>query len=208
MQIDEAPSSESSGKVAANALDERLSALMQAAQRGDADSYRILLSEVVPLLRQAVRRRCRNFAAPDVEDVVQEVLISVHAARATYDPRRPFLPWLMAIVRNRAADSARRQTRRAQHEQAVEFLPETFPAEPAKNIDGYGDPEALLAAIEKLPPGQKQAVRLLKLQEASLKEAAEATGMSVAALKVAVHRAVKALKAAMKGKPEDWTPTR
>ena len=49
-------------------------------------------------------------------------------------------------------------------------------------------------AIERLPPGQREAVRLLKLQEMSLQQAAAASGMSVAALKVAMHRAMNNLR--------------
>ena len=86
---------------------------MGAAQDGDAAAYATLLGELLPLLRIAVRRQRPYLQAADIEDIVQEALISLHAVRATYDPARPFLPWLGAIVRHRMADGARKYARRA-----------------------------------------------------------------------------------------------
>ena len=174
--------------------------LMRAAQDGDGASYARLLAEISPLLRRTVRRRWSAQTA-EIEDIVQEVLLSVHSARHTYDPARPFLPWLMAIVQYRVADAGRRQARRNANEQpecSFEYglpeVPQDAPTEPP------GDPQALRRAIAELPAGQRRAVELLKLQERSLKEAAAETGMSVAALKVAVHRGIKALRVTLVGR--------
>lgn len=176
--------------------------LMQAAQAGDARAYGQLLREITPRLRQIVRRQ-RQFLPPeDIEDLVQDVLISLHAVRATYDPRRPFWPWLIAIARNRLADSARRYARQMAHEVKVDLqideLPVTF-SDDGSNMDteAYRDPEALRQAIQELSPGQREAIEMLKLREMSLKEAAAASGTSVGALKVSVHRAVAALRKAL-----------
>src|SRR5215510_10242117 len=80
--------------------DQALTTLMQAAQAGDAQAYVRLLKEITPRLRQTVRRQRRFVSAEDIEDLVQDILLSLHAVRASYDPRRPFMPWLMAIMRN------------------------------------------------------------------------------------------------------------
>ena len=176
--------------------DSRFAALMRSAQDGDRSAYDALLHALAPVLRQMVRHR-QPFALPpqDVEDLVQDILLSLHAARATYDPSRPFLPWLAAIVRNRMADGARRAARRRGNEIAVERLPETFSPEVAnKEEAAYGDAEALRHAIAALPGGQRRAVELLKLRELSLREASAASGMSVGALKVAVHRGIRTLR--------------
>jgi RNA polymerase sigma factor (sigma-70 family) len=175
----------------------RLAALMRSAQSGDGAAYACLLRELTPLLRHRIQRRLRFLRPEDVEDLVQDVLLSLHAVRATYDPRRPFLPWLFGIVRNRMADGARRYARRAVHEVAIEHLPVTFSEEATNRDEEFGDPEALAQAIRTLPPGQREAVEMLKIRELSLKEAAAVSGMSVSALKVAVHRAVKALRRAL-----------
>jgi RNA polymerase sigma factor (sigma-70 family) len=178
--------------------DRRLADLMRSVQDGDHSAYVLLLEEVAPLIRQTVRRQ-RSFLQPvDVEDLVQDILLSLHSVRATYDPRRPFLPWLMAIARNRIADGARRYVRRSANEVTVEHLPVTFASDETNaSGDAYGDAEALRQAMRGLPRGQREAIEMLKLREMSLREAAAATGLSIVALKVAVHRGMKALRKAL-----------
>ena len=174
--------------------DERLGRLMRAAQAGDSAAYLLLLQEVTPRIRQVVSRRRGSAAVADVEDLVQDVLLSVHVARASYDPGRPFLPWLLAIARNRLADGARRHARRSAHEIQVDDLDVTF-AEVETNIRvGAEEAPDLRKAIRALPRGQREAIELLKLRELSLKEAAAATGASITALKVATHRAMATLR--------------
>jgi RNA polymerase sigma-70 factor (ECF subfamily) len=150
---------------------------------------------VTPRIRRVVLARRGFLGVADAEDLVQDVLLSVHAVLATYDPSRPFMPWLLAIVRNRLADAARRYGRQQAHETQVDDLQVTF-GEITTNTteEGRGDVEALAQAIRALPAGQRQAIELLKLQEMSLKEAAVATGTSVGALKVATHRAISSLR--------------
>src|SRR5499433_4435013 len=178
--------------------DQALTTLMQAAQAGDAQAYVRLLKEITPRLRQIVRRQRRFVSAEDIEDLVQDILLSLHAVRATYDPQRPFMPWLMAITRHRLADAARRYTRRTAHELQAENLPVTFSDDGANiDTDGYRDPEALRRAIRDLPPGQRDAIELLKLREMSLKEAAAASGTTIGALKVSIHRAIATLRKAL-----------
>lgn len=177
----------------------RFADLMRSVQGGDRSAYAQLLREVTPLLRNSIRRQCRYLQPQDIEDLVQDTLLSLHVVRATYDPWRPFLPWLSAIARNRIADGARRYARRVANEMAVEKLPETFSGHGTNMFEEtYGDPEALLQAIRRLPRGQRSAIEMLKLRELSLKEAAEISGMSVSTLKVALHRAVKALRTTLR----------
>ena len=179
--------------------DERLATLMTRAQQGDADAYKELLSDLVPRVRHLVRRRRSFLGATDIEDLVQEVLLSVHAVRATYDPGRPFLPWLLAIARNRLADGARRYARSGAHEVSLDGVDVTFLDNSANTqMNQYGDPEALTRAIADLPAGQRTAIEMLKLREMSLKEAAAASGTSVGALKVATHRAMATLRKKLK----------
>jgi RNA polymerase sigma-70 factor (ECF subfamily) len=138
-----------------------------------------------------------------VEDVVQEVLLSIHSVRATYDSTRPFMPWFSAIVRHRLADAGRQYARHGAREVGVDNLDVTLPVSATNRPEEtFGDPEALARAIDALPPGQRQAVQLLKLREFSLKEASAATGLSVGALKLATHRAMVSLRRALRGRDE------
>jgi RNA polymerase sigma-70 factor (ECF subfamily) len=172
-----------------------LGELLRAAQQGDAAAYAQLLGVITPRIRQIVRRR-RGFAGvAETEDLVQDVLLSVHAVRATYDPARPFVPWLLAIVRHRLADGGRRYGRTARREVHSDDGDVTFTEDEANpDAEGLADAAALREAVQALPEAQRQAIELLKFEELSLKEAAALTGTSIAALKVATHRAIATLR--------------
>ncbi len=165
--------------------------LMAHAQDGDRSAYQRLLREITPYLRSLAARRHRD--PNDVEDAVQDILLTVHAIRHTFDPTRPFGPWLVTIANRRFIDRLRRQGRRRDRETPLMPEHETF-AEPQANLEERSDRHELEKAIDELPPMQRKAVQLLKLKEMSLKEASTESGMSIAALKVNVHRAVKSLR--------------
>jgi RNA polymerase sigma-70 factor (ECF subfamily) len=182
----------------ASIRDQQWSQLMTAAQAGDRAAYTRLLREITPLVRAMLRRYCSN--PHDIEEMLQETLLTLHRVRQTYDPRRPFSPWLGAIAARRGIDGLRRRTRVARHEISAEIESyETF-ADPAANIDvesvrAAGEVEELL---QRLPPKQRAALEAMKLRELSLAEASAASGQSVAALKVNTHRALKTLRALFK----------
>jgi RNA polymerase sigma-70 factor (ECF subfamily) len=106
--------------------DQQFAELMKAAQTGDVRAYVRLLEEVAPKIRRIVRGRWKFLGGDDTEDIVQDVLLSLHAVRSTYDPQRPFMPWLRAITRNRLADAMRRYARREAQEVHVEDWTVTF----------------------------------------------------------------------------------
>ena len=177
------------------------SILMARAQAGDSDAYRRLLEEISPYLRTLAARRHRD--RNDVEDALQDILLTVHAIRYTYDPTRPFGPWLVAIAHRRLIDRLRRQGRLRSRESPLAAEHETFPADRTNIDDEISDRRELHEAVESLPASQRQAIRLLKLKEMSLKEAAAATGMSVTALKVATHRALNSLRKLLSDRSRD-----
>ncbi len=187
------------------AQDDEFRNLMRLAQGGDEAAYRSLLAKAAAVIRRKLGAERPYLQPADREDLVQDVLLSVHAARATYDPDRPFLPWLVTILRYRFADAARKGARRNKHEFGTANLPETSAfAETNLFVEGFGDPQELAAAIATLPAGQRRAVELLKLREMTLKEAAAATGSSETSLKVSVHRAIKTLRDMLNKEPASW----
>jgi RNA polymerase sigma-70 factor (ECF subfamily) len=165
---------------------------MTSAQTGDQEAYRRLLRNITPYLRALAARHIRN--ADDIEDTVQDVLLTVHSVRHTYDPSRPFGPWLAAIANRRIVDSLRRRGRVGAHETSGEMELETFAADEANLQEEAVNARLVREAVEQLPVRQRDAMRMLKLEEMSLQEAAAVSGMSVAALKVATHRAMKRLR--------------
>ncbi|MEP7056589.1 MAG: sigma-70 family RNA polymerase sigma factor [Caldimonas sp.] len=169
--------------------------LMARAQVGDSSSYRRLLGEISPYLRSLAAASHRD--PLDIEDTVQDVLLSIHSVRHTYDPARPFGPWLVAIARRRIVDRLRAQGRRMSRESPMSQEHETF-ASPSANYGAESvDAQAVRDAVGRLPAGQRDAIRLIKLQEMTLREASSVTGLSVAALKVATHRGLKTLRKLM-----------
>ncbi|RQS87978.1 sigma-70 family RNA polymerase sigma factor [Burkholderia contaminans] len=168
------------------------SMLMACAQIGDRDAYRRLLESITPYLRRLV---ARHGVHPDaLEDVVQDILVTLHQVRHTYAPERPFGPWLVAIASRRVVDALRRQGRAASREMPLDPDHETLPGDAANLMEEAADARVLRDALARLPLGQREAIRMLKLEEMSLKEAAVASGMTITALKVAVHRGLKALR--------------
>lgn len=177
-------------------VDQAWSAMMAAAQSGDRTAYEALLRDCVPHVKRVVRRSGVN---PDrVDDVVQEVLLTVHRARQTYDPSRSFTAWLSAIAQRRAIDALRQTSRRDRREVSDPVLYEAYPdqeSSPEEAWEHEGRGRQLKDAVADLPPGQREAVEALALRQLSLSEAATMTGKTKGALKVNLHRALKVLRA-------------
>ena len=165
--------------------DETLSRLMALAQVGDASAYHSLLETSQRWLGRYFARR---IAPAAIDDLVQETLVSVHRKRASYDPARPFLPWLAAIARYRWVDQLRR----------------TYCADEVELDDVYStDPEdeAVMAKISigrllaQLPSAQARAIELVRIDGLSVAEASAVSGQSISLVKVNIHRGLKRLSA-------------
>ena len=170
---------------------------MVAAQTGDALSYEYLLRELTPYLRRFVARRLLDDGA--AEDVVQNVLVSIHRARHTYRGERPLRPWIHAIARNAVVDYTRARARRRAREVSLEADGVAEPyVEAAEPFDSRLSPE-LEEALEALSDRQRQAVELIHLRGLSVAEAAERAGTTMAALKVRAHRGYRAMRAHIEG---------
>jgi RNA polymerase sigma-70 factor, ECF subfamily len=160
--------------------------LMERMQQGDADACGELLDNIGPSLTAFLRRRVAD--PHELEDVYQEVFMAIFEARRTYEPGRPFEPWLFAIARNIAVDFSRRRWARSHWEELVAEPPEQL-----ADTSNAAAPE-LDAVLAGLPADQREAFSMLKLDGLSVEAAAARAGVSVGALKVRAHRAYKSLK--------------
>jgi RNA polymerase sigma-70 factor (ECF subfamily) len=160
------------------------------AQGGDASAYRILLSELVPVIRRIVIKSLPN--PQNADDVVQDVLLSVHKALHTYDKRRPFMPWVQSIIHFRKTDYLRQHY--AQHDNMKLSLDD--PDTPDYLItEGHGGSiKDIEDAFESLPRQQQKVVELMKIRGYSAEEVSQKTGMSVSAVKVSAHRALQKIR--------------
>jgi RNA polymerase sigma-70 factor (ECF subfamily) len=184
----------------AETTDARLAALMRAAQSGDEAAYQAVLRACVPVAGAVARRT--GVPADAIDDVVQDVLITIHRALRSYDPARPFLPWLRAIAARRAIDVLRSRSRRGAREIYDPGAYENH-AEPGPDLleqaSRHGDAGRLRDAITTLPPRQRQAVELIGLQEHTLEQASQVTGSTKVALKVNFFRAIRSLRTRLGG---------
>jgi RNA polymerase sigma-70 factor (ECF subfamily) len=156
-------------------------------QGGDQEAYRQFLEEIGPILYNFVRRRVFN---PEmVPDVYQEVLLTLHKARFTYEPSRPLGPWLFTVARHSMLDALGKNRKFVEREIPTEVLPETGDMEEDGSL---GD--ELHQALNSLSPIHREAVTLLKIRGLSLEEAAKELRISVAALKVRAHRGYEQLR--------------
>jgi RNA polymerase sigma-70 factor (ECF subfamily) len=173
----------------------RLKALMLRGLAGDAQAHAALLSAMSGYLRGYFARRLGAGAA-DVEDLVQDTLLAIHLKRASYDPTLPFTPWAYALARYKLLDHFRRAGVRKSVplEDAGELYAAENPEEGAVRRD-------LGKLLSVLPRRQRQLVEDVKLTGLSMEEAASKADMSVTAVKVSVHRGMKAM--ARKVRDED-----
>jgi RNA polymerase sigma factor (sigma-70 family) len=165
--------------------DTTLSRLMGLAQQGDSAAYRLVLEASRDWLKRFYARR---IAPSAVDDLVQEVLVSLHTKRASYDPTRPYLPWLAAIARYRWIDALRRTYRAAEAPMLSEPATEADAEELAARI-------SLDRLLAFLPAGQVAAIRAVKIEGLSIAEAAQRCGQSEPLVKVNIHRGLRRLAA-------------
>lgn len=161
---------------------------------GDAGAYRAFLAGCAALVRGYLRRRLSQ--AADVEDLVQETLLAIHTRRDSYDRALPVTAWVHAIARYRLIDHWRRTGRRG----VIVDIDDAndLASEPEQEAaDARRDIAVLLA---RLPAKQRDAIRLVKLEETSVRDAADRLGISESDVKVSVHRGLKTLQRLM-GEP-------
>jgi RNA polymerase sigma-70 factor (ECF subfamily) len=165
---------------------------MRAAITGDTAAYRQLLNSLAPSLRAAVRRGFAQAGAAlnDVEDVVQETLLALHLKRHTWHPDQPLGPWVRAIARHKLIDALRRRGRRT--EVPIEAVLDLLAAEQPRDDLDRQDAERL---VNDLRGRQQAIVRAISIEGQSIREVAQRLDMKEGAVRVALHRGLKALAA-------------
>ncbi len=170
-------------------MEEELRTLMIMALDGHAASYHLFLQRVSLPLRAYLRRRL-NAVPDEVEDLLQETLLTIHAKRHTYRRDELLTPWLYAIARYKMIDFLRRHSR---HEALHDPFDEATDWLEATDNEAHDSRKELDKLLEALPASQRLSIQHTKLDGLSVAEAAAMTGMSVSAIKVGVHRGMKAL---------------
>jgi RNA polymerase sigma-70 factor (ECF subfamily) len=172
-----------------SAIETRLRGLLLQGMAGDAVAYHRFLDELSAHLRAFFRRRLIRLP-DDVEDLVQEALLAVHNQRHTFEADQPLTPWVHAIARYKLVDLLRR---RADREALHEPLDDELAVFASSDVEASDARRDVLKLLDALPDKQRLPIRLMKLEGLSVVEAARASGLSESAVKVGVHRGLKAL---------------
>lgn len=170
-------------------LSETLEQQMQAALAGDARAYETVLKAISSKLNAYLARK---LAPKDRDDVIQEILLSVHKSRHTYDNTRPLMPWVMAIANFRLQDFWRRHYGHGFKDMAdIEDFKDILATDETKSMDSHEDIRRIMG---DLPPKQREILDLMYRQDKSVQEVADILGMSLSAVKVAAHRSYKVFR--------------
>lgn len=163
---------------------------MRAAIAGDETAYRKLLAGLAPVIRAACRGGFARYAAPgnDVEDVVQDTLLAIHLKRHTWQQSEPLTPWVLAIARNKLIDHLRRGGKAIKV--PIDDVIDTLEADvPEQQLDD----QEVAVMLDALPERQRSIVRAITLEGQAIKDVAGRMDMKEGAVRVALHRSLKAM---------------
>lgn len=177
--------------------EEGLRQRLMAGLDGDALSYHAFLGELAALLRGYFRKRLSGLQ-DEQEDLVQETLLAIHNQRHTYDAVQPLTAWVHAIAKYKLVDLYRRRAHRDALTDPLDDEAEIFAASDNDAAEARRD---LAKLLDQLPDRQRLPIIHTKLEGLSVTETAKLTGMSESAVKVGVHRGLKALAALIRLAP-------
>ena len=177
-----------------SSIETQLQAWLLAGLDGDAGAYRRFLDELAKRLRAYVRKRLFDYQ-DHAEDIVQETLLAVHNARFTYRRDQPVTAWIYAIARYKLMDFFRARARRESLNDPIDDHIDIFAVSDDEPAQARRDVSRLL---DQLPDKQRLPIMHVKLEGLSVAETARLTGLSESAVKVGVHRGLKALAAKLR----------
>ncbi|MDY7577801.1 sigma-70 family RNA polymerase sigma factor [Herbaspirillum sp. RTI4] len=173
----------------AHPVEERLKILLLAGMEGDAASYHLFLQELSIRLRAFLKKRLFRWQ-DELEDIVQETLLAVHNGRHTYRSDQPLTAWVYAIARYKLMDFLRARSRHDGRSEPLDDYLEVLADSDEEPADAKRDIDKLLT---QLPDRQRLPILHVKLQGMSVVETAQLTGLSESAVKIGIHRGLKAL---------------
>lgn len=173
-----------------------LEAMMRLALAGDKLAYTTVLRETSRFLRPFLSKRVNQPA--EIDDLLQEILLSIHKARHTYDGERPYKPWAFAIAKFRLLDHLRAHyADHLRHSVELSEVENILPEHVTESGITY---ESISGEVHKLPGKQAAIVQMMHQEGYTAREVAEILNMKESAVKVAAHRAYKVIRNALVGK--------
>ncbi len=158
---------------------------------GNKEAYRKFFNLLTIYLRKILSQKI--FKSVDVEDVIQEILVSIHKSKHTYDGNRPLKPWINAIISYRVSDYLREHY--SENDNQKISIDKFFDIEDENSVTDLTDNnEDIIKALDKLNAKQRSVIELMYLQDLSVKEVSKILKMNESAVKVTAHRAYKILR--------------
>lgn len=171
--------------------------LMLAYRSGDAGAFDTLYKRHRTRLFRFVLRSIRS--RPAAEELYQEIWMRVIEARSSYAPKARFTTWLYTIAHNRIIDQWRRAGLSLVSLEEASDPPAGAAADPSRQAEARETLARFAAALEGLPPAQREAFLLHEEAGLSVAEIAAATGSNEEAAKSRLRYAIAKLKAATDG---------
>ena len=153
---------------------------IEAARRGDRDAFERLYDRYAAMVHGILLARVPRL---DVEDLVQEVFLTVYLRLKTLRDAAAFSGWIAMIARNRATDHMRRVPR-------TEELSEDLPAGDASEVEA----RTILGAIRSLPEAYRETLILRLVEGMTGPEIAARTGLTPGSVRVNLHRGMTQLR--------------
>jgi RNA polymerase sigma-70 factor (ECF subfamily) len=161
------------------------------------EGLKLLYSRYAPLIFHLASQ---SLGPADAEEIVQDVFVSVWRNAATFDPQRgKFRPWLLQIAHFRILNELRRRSRRPQLDEStagesLDDLPDVHD-EPVEQAWRTYRRDALRAAVDRLPPPQRQALSLAFFEDLTHEQVADTLSVPLGTVKTRIRTGLKTLRA-------------
>ncbi|MGH9320383.1 MAG: RNA polymerase sigma factor [Vicinamibacteria bacterium] len=177
-----------------------LESLVGLARSGSSAAWGRVYENLAP----SVFRICRRVLASreDAEDATSEVFLKARVRLGTYDPSRPFVPWLYRVAANHCWDEIRKRKSRAELEDGegeLSTLEDESPS-PQEAVLAFESRESMRRLLRELDDRSRTAVVLRYFAEMSYEEIGQVLGISANFVGVLLLRARRTLRQRLESK--------
>lgn len=176
--------------------------IVKEVQRGDVESFRILVERYEPKMTRYARRFL--FAPDDAKDLLQEIFVKTYTNINSFDTERRFSPWIYRIAHNEFVNALKKK-KKERNTISLFYVDVLFPHPVAKELADDASnhreiKEVLEGSLDQLDPKYREALVLYYLEDMDYKEIAEVLRIPVSTVGVRLQRGKTLLKKLVKEK--------
>jgi RNA polymerase sigma factor (sigma-70 family) len=165
--------------------------IMEAVKNGNLQQASILFDRYHKRIFNFLARMADDREA--AEDLAQNVFLRMLKYRHTYKPEMKFQSWIYQMARNAFSDYYQQQKQRLPVKMEVEKLDDHLP-DLMEALEQEENEKRLIRALAQLPDDYRELLVLTRFQHLKYEEVAGFLNMTVANVKVKVHRAIGQLR--------------